>query len=82
MSGRTLKRKLLEEDCTFTELAQENKRLLAVLLLTGTSTSCQEIAYQLGYSIPSSFTHAFEQWTGISPREFRRRMRVSPGGEE
>jgi AraC-like DNA-binding protein len=75
LSARTLKRKLQEEDCTFTELAQENKRLRAVLLLTGTSTGCQEIAYQLGYSIPSSFTHAFEQWTGMSPREFRKRMR-------
>lgn len=40
-------------------------------LLSTTTMSCKEIAYELGFSSPSYFTAAFRRITAMSPSEFR-----------
>jgi AraC family transcriptional regulator len=45
------------------------KRLLA------TEQSVKEVAYEIGFASPSSFTVAFRRATGETPRQFRQRLR-------
>jgi len=70
MSTRTLKRKLSEEDASYTALLDERRRLQSISLLQ-TDLSVEEIAERLGYADAANFTRAFRRWTGKSPREFR-----------
>ncbi|WP_150305436.1 helix-turn-helix domain-containing protein [Pseudomonas saliphila] len=37
--------------------------------------SVQQVADEQGYADPSSFSHAFKRWTGVSPVQFRRAAR-------
>ena len=39
-----------------------------------------EIAFFLGYSEPSPFYRAFQQWTGMSPLDYRRSRDASSRG--
>jgi AraC-like DNA-binding protein len=71
MSRRTLARKLASEDLTFSEIAEELKGDLAKHYLTGSDVPISEIAWLLGYSEVSAFTHAFKRWTGMTPRQSR-----------
>jgi len=45
-------------------------------LLETTDRSIGEIAHSLGYSDPAHFSHAFSRATGLSPRNYRRKMGV------
>jgi AraC-like DNA-binding protein len=40
-------------------------------ILTTTSLSVSEIAYQLGFEYPQSFSKLFKSKTNVSPLEFR-----------
>ena len=71
MSRRTLARKLSSEDLTFSEIAEELKGDLAKHYLTGSDLPISQIAWLLGYSEVSAFTHAFKRWTGMTPRQSR-----------
>ena len=35
--------------------------------------SVNEVAYLLGYAVPSAFSRAFKSWTGCTPLEFKQR---------
>ena len=72
MSGRTLQRRLAEEDTRFSgelDLARETR---ARMLLLDRELSIYEIGWMLGFSDQSSFSRAFRRWTGQPPGEFRR----------
>ena len=71
MSRRTLARKLSSEDLTFSEIAEELKSDLAKHYLRGSDLPISQIAWLLGYSEVSAFTHAFKRWTGMTPRQSR-----------
>ncbi|MFA6367430.1 MAG: AraC family transcriptional regulator, partial [Bacteroidales bacterium] len=43
----------------------------AALLLRSTDLSIQDIAYKIGYDMPSSLSKAFKQFYNISPSEYR-----------
>jgi AraC-like DNA-binding protein len=45
-------------------------------LLLQTDTPAAPVAEQLGFSSQSHFTHAFRQFTGRTPSEFRRQDRL------
>ena len=74
LDPRTLRRKLTEEGTSFRELTAEVRRARAGHMLE-TTVPIETIARHLGYAETASFTHACTRWTGVSPSEFRRRIR-------
>ena len=74
MSSRTLKRRLLEQGTTFTQLLDHARRRDAVRLLEDPRLDVARVAEALGYDDPPSFTRAFRRWTGDTPTTARRRI--------
>jgi AraC-like DNA-binding protein len=72
MSRRTLGRALSAEDVTFSTVLEELRQALAKRYLREKELPVSEVAWLLGYREVSSFTHAFERWTGATPRDFRK----------
>ncbi|WP_288362252.1 AraC family transcriptional regulator [uncultured Spongiibacter sp.] len=73
VSKRTLQRRLSERDTQFQTLLQKVRGELAIRYLSDGRLTVTEIAFLLGYRDQGSFSSAFKQWHGISPREYRRR---------
>jgi AraC-like DNA-binding protein len=71
MLPRTLNRRLQAEGRSFRELINEARFEVARQLLAGTRMDITNIALALGYADPSSFTHAFQRWSGVAPSEWR-----------
>ncbi len=71
VSARTLSRKLRDEGVTYAEILEEMRAALARRYLAERDLPVSQIAWLLGYSEVSSFTHAFKRWTGMTPRQFR-----------
>jgi len=71
MSKRTLARKLSDEGLNFTEVLQQLRRDLAVRYLDDPQLHISKIAWLLGFSEVSAFTHAFKRWTGKKPSQMR-----------
>ena len=72
MSSRTLARRLAQEDCVFSDLLRQVRLGLARHYLRDRSLSISEVAWLVGYSEVSTFSHAFLRWTGASPTTIRR----------
>jgi AraC-like DNA-binding protein len=72
ISRRTLQRRLSRESCSHRKLVQQAREELSRFLLSCTGVTTVEAAYALGFSEPSAFYHAFQEWFGISPRAYRR----------
>ena len=70
MTGRSLQRRLKDEDTSFQNLRDEVRRDLADRYL-GLGMSFAEISFLLGFSEPSAFFRAFKRWTGLTPMERR-----------
>lgn len=77
MSSRTLQRRLQDEGTTFQRTLDAVRRDLAQHYLTQSSMSSIEIAFMLGFEDPSSFTRAFQGWTGQTPAGMRE-ARLTP----
>ena len=71
ISKRTLQRKLKNHGTSFIELRSQAKFIMAKNKLENSTTIISEIAFQLGYSDPAHFNHAFNRWAGMSPSKFR-----------
>jgi len=71
MSKRTLQRKLNKEGQAYFTLLNSVRLTLAKQHLTMTKMPITEIAYQLGYSSPSTFARAFKKQLDLSPIEYR-----------
>ena len=72
MTSRTLRRKLDEEQITFSEISTDVRSSLATEYLKTTKLSTEDIAGLLGFSDAANFRHAFKKWTGKAPSAFRR----------
>jgi AraC-like DNA-binding protein len=77
MSVRTLARRIASEGHSFSEILDGLRSALARRYLAESDMSISEIAWLLGYSEVSSFTHAFHRWTGTNPRAERAKARRS-----
>jgi AraC-like DNA-binding protein len=73
MSPRSLSQKLAELDTSFSGIVKSLRKELALRYLRDSNLRLTEIAFLLGYSEVSTFTHAFKRWTGTTPTAFRRR---------
>jgi AraC-like DNA-binding protein len=71
MSRRTLARALSAEGTAFLDVLETLRKALAKRYLRERELPISEIAWLLGYSEISSFTHAFARWTGLTPKTFR-----------
>ena len=71
MSKRTLARRLSDEGLNFTEILQQLRHDLAVRYLDDRKMHVSKIAWLLGFHEVSAFTHAFNCWTGKTPRQMR-----------
>ncbi|MEO1262614.1 MAG: AraC family transcriptional regulator ligand-binding domain-containing protein [Bacteroidota bacterium] len=71
MSNRTLTRRLSETGLTFRALIERTQQEISKDLLSHSSQSVSEIAFQAGFSEQSAFNRAFKRWTGKSPTTFR-----------
>ena len=74
LSGRTLQRRLAEENTSFRNLVLEVRRELARKYLADGHMPLAEISHILGFSDTSSFSRAFKKWTGEPPATFRSRL--------
>ena len=72
-SVRTLQRRLSESGSSYGSLLDRIRFEKVIELMDSPGTRFKEIAYRLGFSDAANFTRAFRRWTGISPKEFRRR---------
>lgn len=73
MTGRTLQRRLADEDVTFAELLDEARRQSAERMLSDGQLPLAEISFLLGFQEPSAFHRAFKRWTGKTPLAWRAR---------
>lgn len=73
VSPRTLRRRLEEQGMSYKGIVDDVRAGLARSYLKSSRLSVDSIAERLGFSDPTSFTRAFRRWTGMSPREFRKR---------
>jgi AraC-like DNA-binding protein len=81
VSPRTLRRKLAAEGVTFAGILEDLRHALAKHYLAEQDLSISRIAWMLGYTEVSAFSHAFRRWTGGPPRAVRsERRRRAPAG--
>jgi AraC-like DNA-binding protein len=70
-SARTLQKRLMRSDVTFSDIVQKERVTLAKRALLWSDCTLDEIAFQLGYSEQTSFGRAFKRSTGATPQGFR-----------
>ena len=71
MSNRTLQRRLGDEGTTYQRLLNEVRKDSARRLLVETELDAGEIAFLLGFAELNSFTRAFQNWEGMTPKRWR-----------
>lgn len=69
---RALQRRLAAQGSSFQQLLDDTRRHLAEQYLADSRLELHEVAALLGYTEQSSFTRAFQQWTGETPGKWRR----------
>jgi len=72
VSPRTLQRRLAENDLTHSRLVHQARVTRACQRLAKQDVHISDIARETGFATPSSFSRAFQSWTGTSPRAFRK----------
>lgn len=72
ISPQTLHRKLLADGTNYQQIKNNIRRDVAINKLIGEKCSVDEVSRITGFTEPSSFTRAFKQWTGMSPRNYRK----------
>ncbi|MEL0168854.1 MAG: AraC family transcriptional regulator [Pseudomonadaceae bacterium] len=68
---RTLRRHLQRAGCGYQQLLDQLRFQRAKLLLNHEQLPIYAIAEQLGFSETASFRHAFQRWSGTTPRAWR-----------
>ena len=71
ISPRTLQRRLAGMNLTHSQLLHQTRVGIACQRLAQRDLQIGKIALELGFATPSSFSRAFQSWTGMTPRIFR-----------
>ena len=77
LSARTLSRRLTDEGTSYEEIVDQLRQTLALQYLQDRGISIGQIAWLLGYEGATSFTHAFQRWTGQPPIAARNEERLA-----
>ena len=78
LSERTLRRRFQSELAMTPHAYLNTARMLAALdRLAVRSLSITEVALEVGFETPSSFSHAFTAFVGETPRDYRQRVLVT-----
>ncbi len=77
---RTLQARLARERTSYRKVLDGARRELATSVLANPELALRDVVFLLGFAEQSGFNHAFKRWTGITPREFRRRRGAGEGG--
>ena len=78
LSARTLHRQLQQEGASLQRIKDEVRQQHAKHLLQYSSRSVKQVATATGFRNDKSFIRAFRGWTGLTPSEFRLRVRTAP----
>ncbi len=78
VSQRSLQRKLQQEGTTYKQILNELRCDLAKKYIQDSHQQLIEVAFMLGYSEYSSFSRAFKNWTGLSPKDYRTQAECDP----
>ena len=73
-SVRTLQANLSEHGLKFSDILEKQRIDLAQSYLETGQRSLDDVAALLGYSEQSSFGRAFKRWTGVTPKQYRRKQ--------
>lgn len=76
MTPRTLQRRLRDEDTSYVLLREKVRFRFAQNYLKDDAMNMDSIAALLGFSESTNFYHAFKRWSGVSPGEFRKRLKL------
>ena len=71
ISARTLRRRLAENQTTFSEVFENWRIANAKRLLSERNEPIASISAILGYNHQSNFERAFKRWAGVSPTCYR-----------
>lgn len=71
-SERTLRRRLLESDLSYTRLLDNERMRRAIALLTERRLSLPNVAEEAGFTDARSLRRAIKRWTGRTPTQIRR----------
>lgn len=74
LSSRTLHRRLRAEQTSFSKIKNSVLHLKATTLLGNSALSIKQISEKLGYAEPPAFRKAFINWTGMSPKSYRKTL--------
>jgi len=72
LTPRTLRRKLLSYDTSFSKICCEIKCQFAKDYCAETELSFDDIALSIGFTETANFRKAFKQWTNYTPTEYRK----------
>ncbi|HEX3771799.1 MAG TPA: AraC family transcriptional regulator ligand-binding domain-containing protein [Polyangiaceae bacterium] len=75
MSERSLRRHLAADGTSYRDVVRDVLEASAGRLLRDPGRSIKETASALGFADAAAFHHAFKRWTGVTPLEYRRRLR-------
>ena len=78
LSTRTLHRQLAREDASLRELKEEARVEIARHALARGRAPIKRVAQAAGFRNEKSFSRAFRNWTGLTPRDFRRQASLTP----
>ncbi|MGM0564496.1 MAG: helix-turn-helix domain-containing protein [Pseudomonadota bacterium] len=74
MTGRTLQRRLQQEELNFQQVLDRARFKRACDLLQDSGNSIEQISDALGFSDRRSFTRSFSRWSGFTPSQYRKMM--------
>lgn len=80
LSARTLQRRLQDEGVTFGRVVERARFEMARRMLADPARKVIDVAFDVGYSDPAHFTRAFQRWTGVGPRAYRRQLAADAQG--
>ena len=77
LSPKTLKRKLLQDNTSYSEIVERLRFEMAQSQLRNPETPIYAVAKALGYEHQANFTRAFKRMCGMTPQQYRNRRNAT-----